>query len=95
MKSRFFASASSDHRVILFDVSKIGQEQSPEDAEDGPPEILFVHGGHTSKPNDLSWDPSTPWRLASAADDNVLQIWTPSQTITAGDDIVVPIDELE
>ncbi len=25
--------------------SKIGEEQTPEDAEDGPPELLFIHGG--------------------------------------------------
>ena len=29
--------------------SKIGEEQSAEDAEDGPPELLFIHGGHTAK----------------------------------------------
>lgn len=26
----------------------IGQEQTPDDQEDGPPELLFVHGGKTS-----------------------------------------------
>lgn len=26
-----------------------GEEQGPEDAEDGPPELLFIHGGHTAK----------------------------------------------
>jgi hypothetical protein len=31
--------------VILF----IGEEQTAEDAEDGPPELLFIHGGHTAK----------------------------------------------
>ena len=25
-------------------------EQTPEDAEDGPPELLFIHGGHTGAP---------------------------------------------
>lgn len=33
----------------MWDLSKIGEEQSPEDAEDGPPELLFIHGGHTAK----------------------------------------------
>ena len=23
--------------------------QGPDEAEDGPPELLFIHGGHTSK----------------------------------------------
>jgi hypothetical protein len=26
-----------------------GEEQTAEDAEDGPPELLFIHGGHTAK----------------------------------------------
>jgi histone-binding protein RBBP4 len=35
-------SASNDRRVIFWDLSKVGEEQAPEDAEDGPPE-LYVH----------------------------------------------------
>lgn len=36
-------------RINIWDLSKIGEEQAPEDAEDGPPELLFIHGGHTDK----------------------------------------------
>lgn len=35
-----FATASSDRRINVWDVSKIGEEQSAEDAEDGPPELM-------------------------------------------------------
>ena len=77
-----FASASGDRRINLWDVSKIGLEQTPEDAEDGPPELMFVHGGHTSRPTDIAWSPNEPWTLCSAAEDNVLQIWTPSRCVT-------------
>jgi histone-binding protein RBBP4 len=42
-------SCSQDRRVHVWDLSRIGEEQAPEDAEDGPPELLFVHGGHTAK----------------------------------------------
>lgn len=41
--------------------SRIGEEQTAEDAEDGPPELLFIHGGHTAKISDFSWNPNEPW----------------------------------
>ena len=71
------ASCSSDRRVHVWDLSKIGNEQSPEDAEDGPPELLFIHGGHTAKISDFSWNSSgaDSWTIASVAEDNILQIW--------------------
>lgn len=63
-------------------ISKIGDEQSKEDAQDGPPELLvfmevikFIHGGHTSKVSDISWNTNEPWLIASTAEDNVLQFW--------------------
>ena len=69
------ASAAADRRVNVWDLSRIGMEQDAEDAEDGPPELLFVHGGHTSKVSDLSWNANEPWVLSSVAEDNILQIW--------------------
>ncbi|ONM07071.1 hypothetical protein ZEAMMB73_Zm00001d033250 [Zea mays] len=51
---------------MVWDLSRIDQEQTPEDAEDGPPELMFIHGGHTSKISDFSWNPCrTGWLLAS------------------------------
>lgn len=43
------ASSGTDRRLHVWDLSKIGEEQTPEDNEDGPPELLFIHGGHTAK----------------------------------------------
>ena len=40
-----FGSASSDRRINIWDLAQIGVEQTPDDAEDGPPELVFMHGG--------------------------------------------------
>lgn len=88
------ATAGNDRRVLVWDLSRIGQEMSPAEAEDGPPELLvsdiyalviellclfrihqFMHGGHTNKISDFGWNPVDPWMLASAAEDNIVQVW--------------------
>jgi histone-binding protein RBBP4 len=38
------ASCAGDRRLNIWDISRIGDEQDPEDADDGPPELLFIHG---------------------------------------------------
>lgn len=53
---------------------QIGEEQNAEDAEDGPPELLFIHGGHTSKISDFSWNPSEAWVICSVSEDNIMQV---------------------
>lgn len=70
-----FGSCSSDRRLHVWDVSRIGNEQDPDDAEDGPPELLFIHGGHTAKISDFSWNINEPWVISSVAEDNILHIW--------------------
>jgi histone-binding protein RBBP4 len=79
-------SCSADRRVGLWDLSRIGQEQSAEDAEDGPPELLFLHGGHTNKVSDFSWNTNDEWSIVSVSEDNVLQVWKPAEEIYAEDD---------
>jgi WD40 repeat protein len=69
------ATSSGDRRVNVWDLSRIGEEQSPEDAEDGVPELLFVHGGHTNKISDFSWNLNDPWVICSVAEDNICQVW--------------------
>ncbi|KAK4532913.1 hypothetical protein CCYA_CCYA14G3770 [Cyanidiococcus yangmingshanensis] len=80
------ASAGADRRLMIWDLSRIGLEQSPEDAEDGPPELLFVHGGHTAKISDFGWSQNEPWLIASVAEDNILQVWQVGEHIYAEDD---------
>ena len=80
------ASCGADRRLMIWDLSRIGDEQTPDDAEDGPPELLFIHGGHTSKVSDLAWNKNEDWVLASVAEDNILQIWQPAENIYYDDE---------
>ena len=75
------ASSGTDRRLHVWDLSKIGEEQSAEDAEDGPPELLFIHGGHTAKISDFSWNPNDPWVICSVSEDNIMQVWQMAENI--------------
>eukprot|EP00455_Lapot_gusevi_P010729 TRINITY_DN1486_c0_g1_i2.p1 TRINITY_DN1486_c0_g1~~TRINITY_DN1486_c0_g1_i2.p1 ORF type:complete len:444 (-),score=104.75 TRINITY_DN1486_c0_g1_i2:43-1329(-) len=81
------ASCAADRRLCVWDLEKIGKEQSPEDAEDGPPELLFIHGGHTDKISDFSWNPHDDWMIASVADNNILQVWQMAANILMEDEM--------
>ncbi|KAL8271102.1 hypothetical protein Esti_004956 [Eimeria stiedai] len=76
-------SGGYDHFVSLWDLDKIGDEQDPEDAEDGPPELLFTHGGHRADVYDAAWNCESAFSkmVASVADDNKLQIWSPKASV--------------
>ncbi|TSK31411.1 Histone-binding protein RBBP4 [Bagarius yarrelli] len=80
------ASSGTDRRLNVWDLSKIGEEQSPEDAEDGPPELLFIHGGHTAKISDFSWNPNEPWVICSVSEDNIMQVWQMAENIYNDED---------
>lgn len=75
------ASSGTDRRLHVWDLAKIGEEQNSEDAEDGPPELLFIHGGHTSKISDFTWNPNHPWIICSVSEDNIVQVWQMAENI--------------
>mmetsp|Transcript_181 Transcript_181/g.576 ORF Transcript_181/g.576 Transcript_181/m.576 type:complete len:425 (+) Transcript_181:177-1451(+) len=80
------ASACADRRLNIWNIAKIGEEQEAEDAEDGPPELQFIHGGHTAKISDFSWSPNEPWVVASVSEDNIVQVWSMAEHIFEDDD---------
>jgi histone-binding protein RBBP4 len=88
-------SSSYDRRVIFWDLAKVGEEQAPEDSQDGPPELLFMHGGHTNRISDFSWNMHNPWVVCSAADDNLIQVWKVAEAIVGDDEEDVPMNEIE
>ncbi|XP_064404995.1 histone-binding protein RBBP4-like [Halichondria panicea] len=89
------ASSGTDRRLHVWDLSKIGEDQSPEDAEDGPPELVFIHGGHTAKISDFTWNPNDPWVVCSVSEDNILQVWQMAENIYNDVDPDTPPNEME
>jgi WD40 repeat protein len=69
------ASASRDRRVFIWDLTLAGKPQTKEEVSEGPPELLFIHGGHRGPVNDVAWNPSQDLMIASVAEDGILQIW--------------------
>ncbi|KAF2705877.1 WD40 repeat-like protein [Pleomassaria siparia CBS 279.74] len=69
------ASSGYDRRIAYWDVTRIGEEQAPDDAEDGPPELLWQHGGFTDRIADFDWNKNDPWVMCATAEDNQLQIF--------------------
>lgn len=56
---------------------------------------MFMHGGHTNRISDFTWNKHDPWLVASAAEDNLIQVWKVAQAIVGKDAADVPIEELE
>eukprot|EP01015_Nassula_variabilis_P002474 TRINITY_DN11412_c0_g1_i2.p2 TRINITY_DN11412_c0_g1~~TRINITY_DN11412_c0_g1_i2.p2 ORF type:complete len:137 (-),score=42.79 TRINITY_DN11412_c0_g1_i2:11-421(-) len=77
-----FASASSDRRLIIWDINKVGEEIREEDARDGAAEMLFVHSGHRAKIPDFNWNSHERFLCASVEEEsNILQIWQMAEAV--------------
>lgn len=70
------ASGGEDGRIMLWDLSIAGASPSPLVQEEGPSQLLFIHGGHKGAVNDISWNSRDDWMIASVATgDESVQIW--------------------
>lgn len=90
-----FGSSGSDRRINIWDISRVGEEQAPEDIDDGPSELLFVHGGHCDKVADFSWNLNESFLIASVAEDNICQIWQMANNIRFNDLPTIDDNSLE
>jgi histone-binding protein RBBP4 len=79
------ASSGTDRRVVVWDLSRIGDELTSDEANDGPPELLFMHSGHTGRVNDFAFNSNDEWTFASVADDNILQVWKLAENVYVSD----------
>ena len=92
LEDAIVVSSGSDRRVIIWDLSQIGAEQTHEDAEDAVPELMMVHAGHRSPVNafSLNIDERFKWLVASTEEDNVVQVWKCSSRLERIGGTVMP-----
>lgn len=55
----------------------------------------FIHGGHTAKISDFSWNPNEPWVICSVSEDNIMQVWQMAENIYNDEEPDTPASELE
>ncbi|XP_064008160.1 histone-binding protein RBBP7 isoform X2 [Pogoniulus pusillus] len=55
----------------------------------------FIHGGHTAKISDFSWNPNEPWVICSVSEDNIMQTWQMAENIYNDEDPDIAAAELE
>lgn len=65
---------------------QIGNEQTAEEAEDDPAELVFTHQGHTERLRDVRWSAEEEGLLASVSDDCTLQVWKMKSELLKDDD---------
>ncbi|GMM49068.1 hypothetical protein DASB73_000260 [Starmerella bacillaris] len=81
-----FATGGADSQVKLWDLSL--HEANIADEEEGPPELVFLHGGHLAPITDISWHPTLPWTLMTAAEDSLVSVWKVAGAIINTDQVL-------
>jgi histone-binding protein RBBP4 len=74
-RATLLASGGADRRICLWDVGKIDAKQEVPGLTT-PAELVFVHGGHSGRVTDITWNPA-PGRkliLASVSEDAIVQV---------------------
>jgi len=67
-----FASSGLDHKIKLWDLSKISNEK-------GEP-LFFVHSGQKGIINDFQWNPCKDMEIGSVDSKNQLNCWSPTES---------------
>jgi histone-binding protein RBBP4 len=57
---------------MVWDLSRFEKPQTEDEKKDGPPELLFIHGGHTTRISDIAWNPNEKLMMASSSEDNIV-----------------------
>uniref|UniRef100_A0A8C9ABS5 RB binding protein 4, chromatin remodeling factor n=1 Tax=Prolemur simus TaxID=1328070 RepID=A0A8C9ABS5_PROSS len=74
------ASSGTDRRLNVWDLRVVGMLQALSSIE------TFIHGGHTAKISDFSWNPNEPWVICSVSEDNIMQVWQMAENIYNDED---------
>ena len=92
---RYLASCAGDRLVLVWDLYSIGKETTLNESEDGPPELLFTHAGHTDCVYDFSWNPNETEAvmLASVSQDNELHVWKMEDEVLESDELYSTDDD--
>ncbi|ELP92918.1 histone acetyltransferase type B subunit, putative [Entamoeba invadens IP1] len=81
----YVCSASKDNRVRIYDMSRVGEDQTSNDADDGGSEFLFQHNGHFNEVYDALWNPNIPFVIGSAGEGREIQFWRPMKQLMKED----------
>ena len=69
--------------VHVWDLCRMGAQQTAEEARLGPPELRFTHCGHQAPVSDIAWNLDSPGMVASVAEDSALHVWQVAAPVLA------------